>query len=120
MGKREWRGKEFCQRSERNDQKKNRKEKGSQSVDDLTFVSKGMGRKRAKRNFAGGEEGKKIKRNTYWPFLFGWRSKGSEDGFELIHVTFSGEVWYSKHQLRKYASDGPNINGSTVVATTEQ
>ena len=112
--------KEICQGQKGTIKKKLEKEKGSQSVDDLTFVSKGTGKKRAKRNFAGGEEGKKRKRNTYWPFLFGWRSKGSEDGFELIHVTFSGEVWYSKHQLRKYASDGPNINGSTVVATTEQ
>jgi hypothetical protein len=75
-------------------------------------------RKEAKRKKIGG--GEKGKKETYWPFLFGWCSKGTEDGFELIHVTLSREVWGPKHQLRKDTPDGPDINGSTVVPTTEQ
>jgi hypothetical protein len=73
--------------------------------------------KELKENLGGGWKGKK---ETYWPFLFGWCSKGTKDGFELIHVTLSREVRRSKHQLCKDAADGPNINGSTVVPTTEQ
>jgi hypothetical protein len=76
-------------------------------------------RKRAKRRKKFGAAGKG-RRETYWPFLFGWCSKGTENSFELIHVTLSGEIRRSKHQLRKDAADGPNINGRTVVATTEQ
>jgi hypothetical protein len=71
----------------------------------------------SERKFARKE---KKKEETYRPFLFGWCSKGTEDGFELIHVTLSREVRCPKHQLRKNAPDGPNINSGTVVPTTEQ
>ena len=65
---------------------------------------------------------KKVKadRCTYRPFLFGGRSKGTEGGLELIHVAFSWEIRDSKHQLRKDAADGPNVNGGAVVAATKQ
>lgn len=62
----------------------------------------------------------KADRCTYRPFLFGGRSKGTEGGLELIHVAFSWEVRDSKHQLRKDAADGPNVNRGTVVAATKQ
>jgi|SRR6267154_2061745 len=106
-------GEKFVNVREERSKKKTRKEKRFQV--NLNMYRKCTGEGAKKRKFA-----RKGKRETYWPFLFGWCSKGTEDGFELIHVTLSREVRRPKHQFRKNASDGPNINGGTVVATTEQ
>lgn len=123
------RGEQFvnCQKGTIKKKKEGLEKKKAQSVNNLIAFLEGTAGKRElkgekKKKGAGRweKEGRKGKEEeTYWPFLFGWCSKRTEDGLELIHVTLSREVWYSKHQLRKYASDGPDINRGTVVAATE-
>jgi hypothetical protein len=89
---------------------KTRKEMKNEKPVIILIGTRGHGKKKDKgRSFC-----------TYRPFFFRWRSKGTEDGLELIHVAFSWEIWGAKHQFRKDAADGPNVNGSTVVAATKQ
>ena len=57
---------------------------------------------------------------TYRPFLFGWRAECTENGLQLVHVAFAGEIRRAQHELREDTADGPDIDGGAVVPTAEK
>ena len=57
---------------------------------------------------------------TYRPILLCRRSESTENDLQLVHVRFSGKVGRPEHQLGEDAPDGPDVDRTTVISTTEK